>query len=114
MVVAEKPVPEPAVVLQRFQIIRQPVVLVEALAQKVHQTGRAAVGHHVIHLPAPPVQIVFRLGIVGVVGKLIRPPADVIDPVEAMAGIQPLLLGSVVRGIRVQDAVGDVVGGGTA
>ena len=112
VVVSEQPAAELQPAVDQLQKIRERIRLVVP----VHPLGNAgggAVGEHIVRFPARPFQCVQRGGVLLARGKLLRPPGLADDPEPAPTSEnQAGVLHPEVRGIRIEDAVLHIVGGG--
>lgn len=111
---AEKPLPEPGIPKNLFQISSLNIRPVSCTAQQNLRAGRAAVSHDEIHgiaicrqIPAPLLHLLLR-------GKLLLPPAHMINTIGKLSLIQFFLLDLKVRILRLQNAPVNVMAPGSA
>ena len=114
VVVSEKPVLESASLSNLIEKVCQGIPLEQPTAECVLNATGAAVGDDVVHVPTCFVQC-FSCGPVFVLaGQLLFPPGAVIDSVESACGVELPQLSLIVRIIRFQNAVPDIVAAGAA
>lgn len=114
VVVSEKPVLESASLSNLIEKVCQGIPLEQPTAECVLNATGAAVGDDVVHVPTCFVQC-FSCGPVFVLaGQFLFPPGAVIDSVESACGVELPQLSLIVRIIRFQNAVPDIVAAGAA
>lgn len=114
VVVSEKPVLESASLSNLIEKVCQGIPLEQPAAECVLNATGAAVGDDVVHVPTCFVQC-FSCGPVFVLaGQFLFPPGAVIDSVESACGVELPQLSLIVRIIRFQNAVPDIVATGAA
>lgn len=114
VVVSEKPVFEAAAFSDFIEEVCQCVPSVQPTAEYVLDTAGTAVRDDVVYIPASLVQR-FSCGLVfRIVGQFLFPPGVVIDSVESACGVELPQLSLIVRIIRFQNAVPDIVAAGAA
>ena len=114
VVVSEKPVLESASLSNLIEKVCQGIPLEQPAAECVLNATGAAVGDDVVHVPTCFVQC-FSCGPVFVLaGQFLFPPGAVIDSVESACGVELPQLSLIVRIIRFQNAVPDIVAAGAA
>ena len=114
MIVPEEVVPEPAPLPHLLQKVRQFVWPGPHSQQFILDTGRRAVGHDVVHIPAGLVQILSGLQVLLPAGQFLFPPGPVIDPESRPPCVEQLELLEELGIVRLQDAVLDIVAAGPA
>lgn len=114
VVVSEKPVLESASLSNLIEKVCQGIPLEQPAAECVLNATGAAVGDDVVQVPTCFVQC-FSCGPVFVLaGQFLFPPGAVIDSVESACGVELPQLSLIVRIIRFQNAVPDIVAAGAA
>lgn len=114
VVVSEKPVLESASLSNLIKKVCQGIPLEQPAAECVLNATGAAVGDDVVQVPTCFVQC-FSCGPVFVLaGQFLFPPGAVIDSVESACGVELPQLSLIVRIIRFQNAVPDIVAAGAA
>ena len=114
VVVSEKPVLESASLSNLIEKVCQRISLVQSSTEGVLDTAGAAMGNDVIYIPPCLIQR-FPCGFVFILaGQFLFPPGAVIDSVESACGVELPQLSLIVRIIRFQNAVPDIVAAGAA
>ena len=114
VVVSEKPVLESASLSNLIEKVCQGIPLEQPAAECVLNATGAAVGDDVIYIPPCLIQR-FPCGFVFILaGQFLFPPRPVVDTEQRACGVELLQLSLIVRIIRFQNAVPDIVAAGAA
>lgn len=114
MVMPEEPVLESAAFPNLIEEVCQRISLVQSSAEGVLDTAGAAMGNDVIYIPPCLIQR-FPCGFVFILtGQFLFPPRPVVDAEQRACGVELPQLSLIVRIIRFQNAVPDIVAAGTA
>lgn len=114
VVVSEKPVLESASLSNLIEKVCQRISLVQSSTEGVLDTAGAAMGNDVIYIPPCLIQR-FPCGFVFILaGQFLFPPRPVVDAEQRACGVELPQLSLIVRIIRFQNAVPDIVAAGAA
>ena len=114
MVMPEEPVLESAAFPNLIEEVCQRISLVQSSTEGVLDTAGAAMGNDVIYIPPCLIQR-FPCGFVFILaGQFLFPPRPVVDAEQRACGVELPQLSLIVRIIRFQNAVPDIVAAGAA
>ena len=114
MVVSEKPVLESASLSNLIEKVCQGIPLEQPAAECVLNAAGAAVGYDVVHITTSLVQRCPCGSVFIFAGQFLFPPRPVVDAEQRACGVELPQLSLIVRIIRFQNAVPDIVAAGAA
>ena len=114
MVMPEKPVLEFAAFLNLIEEVCQCISPVQSSAESILDTAGAAMGNDVIYIPPCLIQCFPRSFVFIHAGQFLFPPRPVVDAEQRACGVELPQLSLIVRIIRFQNAVPDIVAAGAA
>ena len=114
MVVSEEPVFETAAFPNFIEKVRQGIPLVPSATEYILDVAGAAVGYDIVHIPSHLVQRCSCGSVFILAGQFLFPPRPVVDTEQRACGVELPQLSLIVRIIRFQNAVPDIVAAGAA